>query len=334
VPGSSHGVAPVVLVAPDAFKGTFSAAEVAGALAEGLGEAGVAADVCPVADGGEGTLDVLLAAHGGRVEHTIAHDPLGRARSARFAILDDGRAVVETAEASGLGLVGAHERDAERASTAGTGELIVAAARSGAREILVAVGGSATTDGGHGALEAIAAAGGLGDVTVTVLCDVTTPFEQAARVFAPQKGADDAAVQRLTARLHDLASTWRRDPRGRPSTGAAGGLSGGLWAQLDAHLVPGAAAVLDAVDFDARLTRAAAVVTGEGSLDGQSLAGKVVGEIASRGRRAGVPVHAVVGRDALGREEWRALGLASVTQAPTLEALREAGRDIGERLRG
>jgi len=326
-------VAPLVLVAPDSFKGTFSAAQVAEALAAGVEEAGARADRCPVADGGEGTLDVLLAARGGEVRTAPAHDPLGRPLDARFALLDGGAtAVVETAEASGLALVAPDERDAEAASTAGTGELIAAAAAAGAREILVAVGGSATTDGGRGAIAAIEAAGGLSGARLTVLCDVTTPFEDAARVFGPQKGADPAAVERLTARLHALAAELPRDPRGRPLTGAAGGLSGGLRAAFEAELVPGAPAVLDAVGFDARLAAAAAVVAGEGRIDGQSLAGKIVGEIAARARAAGRPLHVVAGADALEPGQREALGLASVTAAPTLDDVRAAGRRIAAAL--
>jgi len=322
-------VAPLVLVAPDSFKGTFSAAQVAEALAAGVEEAGARADRCPVADGGEGTLDVLLAARGGEVRTAPAHDPLGRPLDARFALLDGGAtAVVETAEASGLALVAPEESDAEAASTAGTGELIAAAAAAGAREILVAVGGSATTDGGRGAMAAIEAAGGLRGARLTVLCDVTTPFEDAARVFGPQKGADPAAVERLTARLHALAAELPRDPRGRPLSGAAGGLSGGLWAAFEAELVPGAPAVLDAVGFDARLAAADAVVAGEGRIDGQSLAGKIVGEIAARARAAGRPLHVVAGADALEPGQREALGLASVTAAPTLDDVRAAGRRI------
>ena len=322
-------MAPLVLVAPDSFKGTFSAAQVAEALAAGVEEAGARADRCPVADGGEGTLDVLLAARGGEVRTAPAHDPLGRPLDARFALLDGGAtAVVETAEASGLALVAPEESDAEAASTAGTGELIAAAAAAGAREILVAVGGSATTDGGRGAMAAIEAAGGLRGARLTVLCDVTTPFEDAARVFGPQKGADPAAVERLTARLHALAAELPRDPRGRPLSGAAGGLSGGLWAAFEAELVPGAPAVLDAVGFDARLAAADAVVAGEGRIDGQSLAGKIVGEIAARARAAGRPLHVVAGADALEPGQRDALGLASVTAAPTLDDVRAAGRRI------
>jgi glycerate kinase len=320
---------PRILVAPDSFKGTFGADTVAEALAVGIDAGGGWADRCPVADGGEGTMEVLLAAVGGTFEPVDAHDPLGRPHRCRIARLSDGAtAVVETAEASGLALVADAERDAEAASTRGTGELLVAAARGGARRILLAVGGSATTDGGAGAIEAIRDAGGLGDAELVILCDVTTPFEDAATVYGPQKGADAAAVRRLTARLHELGARLERDPRGVPMTGGAGGLSGGLWAAFGATLAPGAPAVLDAVGFDVRLQAAAAVVAGEGRIDHQSLAGKIVGEIATRAARFGVPLHVVVGRDQLDDRSREQLGPASVQEASTLAAIADAGRQI------
>jgi glycerate kinase len=235
------------------------------------------------------------------------------------------------AAAGGLGLVAPHERDAEAASTFGVGELISLAIDSGARQVIVTVGGSATTDGGAGAIEAIEARGGLRGAEVIVVCDVTTPFERAAEVYAPQKGASPEAVERLTARLDALAQTFPRDPRGVAMTGAAGGLSGGLWARYGAALVPGASWVLDAVGFDDRLSRASAVVTGEGRLDAQTFEGKLVGEVAARAARAGVPVHAVVGSSALSDAEAAALGLASVTVASDLPALEAAGAALASR---
>jgi glycerate 2-kinase len=314
------------LVAPDSFKGTFTAREVAAAIASGLRSAGRDAVEFPVADGGEGTMDVLVGALGGELRTVTASDPLGRTVEASFAVLPDGAAVVETAQASGLGLVGERERDAWAASTRGTGELIAAAAEAGAERVIVTVGGSATTDGGEGAVEALEEAGVR--IELDVLADVRTPFEQAARVFGPQKGADPAMVDRLERRLHDLASHFRRDPRGEPMTGAAGGLSGALWAQLGARLVPGAAYVLDAIGFDARMRAAAFVVTGEGRLDEQTLQGKIVGELATRCRQGGVACHAVVGGNALEPFQERILDLASVIEATTLDELEETGRAL------
>lgn len=314
-----------------------SAAQVAAALGRGLQAAGVPVDLCPVADGGEGTLAALAGVLALRTVEVEVSDPLGRPVSAAFGLGPAGRhgpvAVLEMAAASGLTLVPAADRDAEAASTFGTGELIIAAARAGARQIYVGVGGSATTDGGAGALEAIAQAGGLGEGRVTVLCDVRTSFEQAAAVFAPQKGADGAAVVRLTRRLQRLAARLPRDPRGIPMTGAAGGLAGGLWAGLGAELVPGAAFVLDTLGFDARMRAARAVVTGEGRLDRQSLAGKLISEIATRARQAGVPCHAVVGQRALDAFGQRVLDLQAVLEAGSEAALQAAGGQLGELIR-
>jgi glycerate kinase len=325
-----------VLVAPDSFKGTFRASQVAGAIGRGLERAGLMPpDLCPVADGGEGTLDALFPPLGGELVAAGAHDPLGRPLRAAFALVEDGgSAIVETAAASGLDLVDEAERDAWAASTYGTGELIAAAASAGAAVVLVAVGGSATTDGGEGALRAIEEAGGLNGARLVVLCDVRTPFEEAARVFGPQKGADAALVARLQQRLDRLAGTFPRDPRGVPMTGCAGGLSGGLWAVYDAVLEAGAPWVLGALDFDARMRAARAVVTGEGRLDEQTLQGKLVGEIGTRARQAGVPLHAIVGTDALGGFGKRMIDLQRVFAATTLEEIEAAADALGGELAG
>ena len=319
------------LVAPDSFKGTFDAPQVARAIAAGLEQAGWEADRCPVADGGEGTMQLLVEALGGRLVEACASDPLGRPITARFGLSGDGEtAIVEAAEASGLSRVGPAERDAWRASTRGTGELIVAAAATGVREILVAVGGSATTDGGAGAIGAIREAGGLGGTRLAVLCDVDCAFEQAAGIFGPQKGADAHTVIRLERRLDELAETFPKDPRGVPRTGCAGGLSGGLWAAFDAELRHGASAVLEALDVDDRITAAQLVVAGEGRIDEQSFGGKIVGELVRRARAAGVAVHAVVGSSALSEEEAAQAGLERVWTASTLDEITAAGRALGE----
>jgi glycerate 2-kinase len=323
-----------VLVAPDSFKGTFRASEVAGAIGRGLERAGLMPpDLCPVADGGEGTLDALLPGLGGEVFAADAHDPLGRPLKGCFGLVEDGgTAIVETATASGLALLAEDERNPWAASSYGTGELIAAAAQAGAAVIIVAVGGSATMDGGAGAVEAITDAGGLGGAKLVVLCDVRTPFERAPRVFGPQKGADEAMVPRLEARLDALAAGWSRDPRGVPLTGCAGGLSGGLWAVHRATLEPGAPWVLDALDFDRRMRAARAVVTGEGKLDEQTLQGKLVGEIGTRARQAGVPLHAIVGTNALDAFGKRMIDLMRVIEATDLPALEAAGEALGREL--
>jgi glycerate 2-kinase len=315
-----------VLVAPDSFKGTFSAAEVAAAIAAGLRSADREAVELPVGDGGEGTMAVLVDALGGEVRTATVSDPLGRGVEARFAILPDGSAVVEMAQASGLALVAEAERDAWAASTRGTGELIALAVEAGVEHVLVTVGGSATSDGGAGALEALEEAGVRPDLDV--LCDVRTAYEKAPSVFGPQKGADPELVKRLERRLDELAEQLPRDPRGVPMTGAAGGLSGGLWGELGARLVPGAAYVLDAIGFDAAMKGSAFVVTGEGSLDSQTLEGKIVGEVATRCRQGGVACHAIVGRDELDPFEERIIDLASVSEATDLHEMESAGRRL------
>ena len=323
------GVPTTILVAPDSFKGTFSAGEVAAAIGRGLEAGGRPVDLCPVADGGEGTLAALAESLGAQVRRADATDPLGRPIQAEFA-LGDRVAIVETAAASGLGLVGEDERDALAATTAGTGELILAAVTAGADTVYLGVGGSATTDGGAGAIKAIERGGGLDGVRLVVLCDVRTSFEDAARVFGPQKGASADQVRRLTKRLNALAVRLSRDPRGVSMTGAAGGLSGGLWAAFGAELVPGAGFVLDAVGFDARMRAARAVVSGEGKLDQQSLVGKIVSEVATRARQAGVPCHAVVGTRELDSMGTRILDLDRVLEASTLEEIEAAGRALAE----
>lgn len=324
---------PLVVLAPDSFKGTFDAATVAGLLAQGVVDAGCRVDVCPVADGGEGTVEVLQRALGGRRIEVTVRGSLGTPVSAGFVLTDDGRALIETAAANGLTLIPAGERDAERADSYGTGQLIGVAVAAGAREVLLGVGGSATTDGGAGALRAIEDAGGLHGVPITVLCDVDVPYLDAARMFAGQKGADVAAVGRLVHRLDALAAVLPRDPRAEPRTGSAGGLAGGLWAALGASLVSGIDAVLDAVEFDRRCAGAAAVVTGEGRLDAQSLRGKVLAGIARR-RPGDVPLFVVAGSCFLSAAEIQAAGIAGVIEAGTPDQLRTAGATIGRGLRG
>jgi glycerate 2-kinase len=164
---------------------------------------------------------------------------------------------------------------------------------------------------------------------------VRTPWERAPAVFGPQKGADPPTVRRLEARLDGLADRLAargRDPRGVPLTGAAGGLAGGLWAGLGATLEPGAPFVLGALDFDRRMRAARCVVTGEGGLDQQTLEGKVVGEIGTRARQAGVPLHAIVGSNRLDRFGARIIDLQVILEASTAAELEAAGEDLGRRL--
>lgn len=319
------------LVAPDSFKGTFSAAQVAAAIGRGLESAGEPPpDLCPIADGGEGTLGVLLAALGGETAGARVSDPLGREVAAGFGLVEDGgTAIVEVAEASGLGHVSEPDPStAWEASTRGTGELIAAAIASGAGVVVIAAGGSATTDGGAGAIAAIEEAGGLGGASLVVLYDARVTFERAADVYAPQKGADPRTVSRLRQRLGKFAAELPRDPRGIVGSGAAGGLAGGLWAAFGARLVPGAAFVLDAVGYDARMRAAQAVIVGEGRLDDQTLQGKAAGEASTRARQAGVPCHAIVGANGMDAFGHRILDLQTVAEATTLEEIERAAASL------
>lgn len=324
------------LVAPDSFKGTFTAAQVAAAIGRGLEAAGEPPpDLCPVADGGEGTLAVLLTALGGTTGGARVRGPFGDAAPpvhAGYALVEHGgTAIVEVAAASGLSLVADDARGPDAAwaaSTYGTGELIMAAVRAGAEVVLVAAGGSATTDGGAGAIAAIEDGGGLRGAQLVVLCDVRTPFEDAPRIFGPQKGADPGTVTRLVQRLADAAAGLPKDPRGLPMTGAAGGLAGGLWATFGAHLEAGAPFVLDTVGYDARMCAAQAVFLGEGRLDAQTLQGKILGEAATRARQAGVPCHAIVGQDALEPFGKRIIDVHEVREATTLAEIEAAATAI------
>ena len=200
-----------------------------------------------------------------------------------------------------------------------------AAHEAGAGEVGAAAGHSAAADGGARAIEALGDAPG---VPLTVACGVGTAWEDGARGFAPEKGADPSTVRRLERRLEALAAELPRDPRGVPHGGAAGGLAGGLWAAFGARLAAGATLVLDAVGFDARMRASRFVVTGEGRLDEQTLAGKLVGEVATRCRQSGVGCHAVVGENALDAFRARVLDLASVTEAREERDLEAAGRAL------
>lgn len=280
-----------------------------------------------LADGGEGTAAVLRDVLGGDWVVREVSGPSGEAVTAQFALLEGGTtAVVDVASASGLPLVDEARRDAELASTYGTGQLIAHAIAEGARRVLVACGGSATTDGGHGAVRALLDAGDTRDARLVALIDVSTTFEDAAVVFAPQKGASPTQVSRLTDRLHALADSYPRDPRGIARTGAAGGLAGGLWAFFGAQLVSGIDFVMDAVDFEAAAATADVIITGEGRLDAQSAQGKVVSGVLRRG--LGTPVHVTAGQVDLSEDAWIALGITQAHQASTLLDLAAAAENI------
>jgi glycerate 2-kinase len=297
-------------VAPDKFRGSLTAAEAAAAMAAGLETAGFEARRIPLADGGDGTLDALVATRGGSLRTARVTGPLGDPVEAHWALLPDGTAIVEMARASGLALVDTRN-DPLRASTRGTGELIGAALRSGAQHVVVGVGGSATTDGGLGAVDALDWS--LAGHDVTVACDVTTTFLDAATVYGPQKGATPAQVSLLTRRLARLADEYRNrtgvDVTVLEGGGAAGGLAGGL-AAIGARLEPGFDVVARAAGLDSALAVADLVVTGEGRLDRTSFEGKVVGGVLEWAAEEGTARRAVIVGQATpeGREELSVLG--------------------------
>ncbi|HEX2902612.1 MAG TPA: glycerate kinase [Jatrophihabitans sp.] len=296
-----------IVAAPDKFRGTADARQIAAAVARAADSAGAHCVSVPLSDGGEG----MLQAFGGGNRMDTVTGPLGTPVQAPWRLQPDGIAIIESALACGLALAGgAQANDPEAAGTRGVGELIVAAVRAGAGQVVIGLGGSASTDGGAGAAAVLRAAGvrgrGLTGVAVrgscvrlVVCCDVTTRFSDAARVFGPQKGAGPGQVARLSARLaaeraRVLASTGLDLDR-VPGSGAAGGLAGGL-AALGAELVPGFDAVAAASSLDAALAGAHLVVTGEGKLDRTSLAGKVVGGVLEHAGRVGVPVLVLAGQ--------------------------------------
>jgi glycerate kinase len=336
-----------IVVAPAPFKGALSPADAARAIGAGVRLAIPGCEIrsSPVADGGEGTMDALIAALGGRRRPVTVADPLGRPVEAAIGELPGGAAVVELAQASGYERLLPGERDPEAASTRGTGQLITAALDLGARRIVVGLGGSATTDGGLGLARALGArvldAGGeelegrgadmarvaridlsgldprLADTAIQVACDVDNPFHGprgAAAVFGHQKGAGPEAVARLDAGLARVAGVVRDqtgvDLQELPGAGAAGGAAGGLAALLGAELTPGAPLVLEAMGFAARLEGASLCITGEGRFDATTSAGKAPVAVAAACARAGVPCVALCGEVDLGPGAIRRLGFA------------------------
>ena len=332
-----------IVVAPGPFKGALAAPDAARAIAAGL--AGPVSLV-PVADGGEGTLAALVAAHGAETRTVTVADPLGRPVDADFGLLPDGVCVVELAQASGYERLTDVERDPEATSTYGTGELIRAALDSAPRRIVVTVGGSATTDGGLGIARALGArildAAGhelpgcgrnLGNVatvdlsgldhrlhgiTIDVACDVRNPLvgpDGAAHVFGPQKGAGPDVVLRLDAGLADLAEVLARetgvDVSAMAGAGAAGGAAGGMVAMLGARILDGATLVLDAVGLADALRGARLCITGEGRLDAQTAQGKAPAAVAAACRNAGVPCVGLFGEVTLEPDAIHELGFTA-----------------------
>jgi glycerate kinase len=304
------GARRTILIAPDSFKGSLTSVQVAQALADGWRRARPDDEVvlCPLADGGEGTLAAIEAAGGWTSRTARVHDPLRRLIDARWLLSSDGsRAVVEMAEASGLSRVAPADRDPIAATSVGTGELVGAAIDAGARHVTLGIGGSATTDGGRGLLEGLQDGGRRTDTTdVEVACDVSNPLlgpTGAAATYGPQKGASPEDVQALDARnaawADELEAQEGRHERDTAGAGAAGGVGFGLLAAQGRFrsfaLRPGIDLVMEATDFPARLARADLVITGEGRIDAQTAFGKTALGVAKRAAAAGVPCIAVGG---------------------------------------
>ncbi|MEI7966201.1 MAG: glycerate kinase [Actinomycetota bacterium] len=283
-----------VLAAVDKFRGTASAAQVASAIGHACWELGVDCVEAPIADGGEGTLDAL----GGPNRTTRVTDPLGKPVEAQWRLASD-TAVIEMARASGLSLVGgAKKNDVIAASTIGTGQLIDTALNDGAKRIIVCVGGSATVDGGLGAIRAIGTPARLKGTEFIVACDVRALFADAARLFGAQKGATPVQTEFLSGRLEQLQQSYLRDYGIDVSQliggGAAGGLAGGLSA-LGASLVPGFDVVADEVGLHEQIAQCDLVITGEGYLDNESFDGKVVGGVQQLAQQFNKPVVVICG---------------------------------------
>ncbi|MCB0988597.1 MAG: glycerate kinase [Microthrixaceae bacterium] len=283
-----------VLAAPDKFRGTATADDVAGAIAAAVEGRGGRTRRVPLSDGGEGFLDVF----GGANRTALVTGPSGQPVEAGWR-LDGRRAVIEMARASGLVLAGgAAENDALAATTAGTGELIGAALDAGARKVIIGHGGSATTDGGLGAVKALSPVARLRGVELVAAVDVRTAFTRAAVEFGAQKGASAHQVDLLTRRLERLVQLYRSDFGVEvdvvPGAGAAGGLAGGLMA-LGAEIVSGFDLIAEELDLLGAMERVDLVVTGEGFVDGASFDGKVVGGVVNLASEVGVPVLVVAG---------------------------------------
>jgi glycerate kinase len=340
-----------IIVAPNSFKGSLSATQAAKAIARGVKDAFPDAEVVeiPVADGGEGTVEALVSAHGGTYEWVNVEGPLGDPVLASYGLIDNGKtAVAELASASGYVLVSPAMRDPRKTSTFGFGQLLEAARKSGARQIIAGIGSSATNDGGVGMAQALGyrfldTAGrelprggaalirldriddsnldpGWRSVRVRVACDVTNPLtgpEGASAVYGPQKGADPITVRMLDRALGHLADVIERQYGKRvadlPGAGAAGGTGAGLMAFLDAKLVSGAALVVDASGLEPALKGADLVITGEGRADNQTAYGKAPGEVARRAQAAGVPTVLIAGTKGAGWETLLTKGFISVT---------------------
>lgn len=363
-----------IIIAPDSFKDSLSAAGVAQAIVEGLAQVWPDAQMiqCPMADGGEGTVDAVLAACHGELRRQTVHGPLGAPVQARWGWLADSHtAIIEMAEASGLQLLPPDQRDPCRTTTFGTGELIRAALETGARRIILAIGGSATNDGGAGAMQALGVQlfdaddqpfppGGLalaqlarisldsldprvGEVRFEIAADVNNPLcgpHGASAIFGPQKGASPQQVQQLDAALGHFADHCARvlptDVRDEPGSGAAGGLGFAAKAFLGAQFRAGVEVVADLVGLDAAVRGADLVITGEGRFDAQTLRGKTPFGVARIARQHGVPVIVIAGTLGEGYEQMYSHGVDAAFALPSgpislEQACSEAPRLLRER---
>lgn len=338
-----------IVLAPDSFKGTLSSRQVCEEIATAAGRVfpGCQVKSVPVADGGEGSVEAFLAAMGGERKELAVQGPFGEEMTGFYGLVEGGRtAIIEMAACAGLPLAEGR-LDPERATTYGVGQLMVDAARSGCKKIILGLGGSCTNDGGCGAAAAAGArffrengeafvptGGTLGEIAgmdltglrrafagveIVAMCDIDNPLygeAGAAYIFGPQKGADPAMVERLDQNLQALEQVVKRalgaDLAQMPGAGAAGGMGYGMAAFFGAKLQPGIETVLDTVDFDRLLEGADLVFSGEGRLDAQSVRGKVVAGVARRAKAAGVPLVALVGQIGQGFEPMYDLGLSAV----------------------
>ena len=308
-----------VIIAPDSFKGCLAAREVAHAVASALHEGYSDREIVefPLADGGEGTVDVVIPSLGGTLCEAVVSDPLGRPVTARYGLSGD-MAVVEVAEACGLKYLAPRERNPLVATSYGVGELLMAARTRGVRRFLIGLGGTATCDGGAGMMRVPGLREALKDCSFELLCDVSVPFvgpQGAVRVFAPQKGAAAGDLPLLEDRMAAFARTMHAetgvDVLALPGTGAAGGLAGAFMAYFKAVNVSGIDRILDLTGFDAVARDADLIITGEGKSDLQTLTGKVPLGVLRRSR--GVPVVLLSGR-VENREALAAAGFSRLLQ--------------------
>ena len=357
-----------IVIAPQSFKGSLSAREVADAMARGIQQVLSDAELVllPMSDGGDGTVDALVSATGGTFEHNEVTGPLGDVVTAVWGILGDGKtAVIEMAAASGLTLVPPDRLDPMNATTYGTGELVRAALDAGCRHLVIGIGGSATNDGGAGMAQALGVSlldgegnelppGGaalsrlrridisrldtrLAECKVTVASDVNNPLygkQGSSLIYGPQKGASEEMCRQLDKALEDYATVIKRDldieVGDIPGAGAAGGLGAGLMVFLEAELKPGIDIVCETLGLSQHLKGADLVFTGEGRIDAQTMFGKTVAGVARRAKEFGVPVIAIAGELAISNEELTRYGIdAALSIAPGPISLEKSSADAG-----